>query len=296
MIRHPKLIAIGLKHLFKPSMQFLPWGVQRWIIDHLSIATIPSAGVEKELIRLGKLDALRVRPINGAKRKILYFHGGGYCVGSYRSHYALLSHLALHCEAEVYCPRYALAPEQPFPAGLDDCFEAYKTLLGMLGETGKPFVAGDSAGGGLALATTQRIRDEALPLPEAVVLISPWLDIRCTAASHKERSSAERMLSAGWLNQCAAAYLADEAADNPQASPLFGELNELPPILIQTGTDEVLFDDSCNLQKRAEDTNTSVEFQAYEGMWHDFHALGNIVPQADVAIREIAKFIQAKSA
>ena len=224
-------------------------------------------------------------------RTILYFHGGGYCVGSWQSHRGPITHLAVATDAQVYAPNYRLAPEHPYPAALEDAVAAYRWLL----RTGVPpsrvALAGDSAGGGLAFSTAIAIRDSELPAPAALALISPWVDLRCDAPSMTKNAGIDPMLRPAWSRSCSAMYRNGRDPADPGCSPLFAAHHDLPPLLIQTGSDEIIVDDSTRLEASCRQAGLEVTLQVFDGLWHDFQTHAGILEEADDAIAEIASFL-----
>ena len=193
-------------------------------------------GVKGEWVR-------SARPANAAQSAaILYLHGGGYCVGSPAMYRAVTARLARATGLPVFVADYRLAPEHPFPAAVDDAVAAYRALL----EMGPVVVAGDSAGGGLALATALAARQLQLSPPAALILLSPWVDLTTSMLSDKAARH-EAVLSRAWLAACARHYLAGGDPKAPLASPIYGDLHGLPPTLIQAGADELLHSDAVRV-------------------------------------------------
>lgn len=200
---------------------------------------------------------------------ILYLHGGGYCVGSPQSHRGLISQLAAATGAQAYAIDYRLAPEHPVPAAVEDALAALAALEAKGIPPSHVIVAGDSAGGGLALATALRLRDAGKPLPAALYLISPWADLTLSGRAHKFRAHADPILTTESLDEYAAAYVGssiDRAGQD--ASPMLADLSGLPPTLIQVGADEILLSDSEVLQARAEAAGVMAALEVWPGMIH----------------------------
>lgn len=211
---------------------------------------------------------------------LLYFHGGGYTVGSLDTHHSFMAHLALACETSVNALGYRLAPEHPYPAALDDAIAAYKEMIEYTpGE--KIMIAGDSAGGGLALACALRIKDEGLPMPGCLALLAPWTDLTCSGESLG--ITRDEFLRGAEL------YAGEHSADTVGISPLFGDLKGLPPILIQVASDEALLDDSTRLAERARDAGVDVDIQLIDGVFHVFQIFARF-PESQDAAAEIGAF------
>lgn len=285
------LIRILVKPFLGPPFPF--WFQRRWL-RLVSAANLPSRASSRTIVDLAGLPALEARP-RGRKpeRTVLYFHGGGYCVGSWATHLGPITHLAEQAQATVYAPNYRLAPEHPHPGALDDAMRAYRWLLERGIPPGRTTLAGDSAGGGLALAAALSIRDSKLPPPASVVLLSPWVDLTGDSDSMKRNVHIDPMLRPGWPQQCAREYLAGHDAEDPACSPLFARHRGLPPILIQVGSDELIVDDSTRLAERCRKAGVDVTLHLYEGFWHDFQSHAGLLEIADRALGEIAAFIEA---
>lgn len=211
---------------------------------------------------------------------LLYLHGGGYKVGSLDSHHSFMAHLAVACKTAVNGLGYRLAPEHPYPAALDDAVAAYKEMLNYT-EGKKIMIGGDSAGGGLALATALRLKDEKLPMPGCIALLSPWTDLTCSGASLAGARDE--------FMQGAARYAADHSLHTVGLSPLFGDMSGLPPILIQVGSDEALLDDSTRLEKRAVDAGVSVDMKLIDEAFHVFQIFTDF-PESQDALSDIGTF------
>ncbi len=231
----------------------------------------------------------------GAKqdRAILYLHGGGYYAGSLTTHQALASNISVEAGAPLLLVDYRLAPENPFPAALEDATRAYRWLLRQGLPPGRIAVAGDSAGGGLAVAGMLELKASGEPLPAAGVCLSPWFDLAMTGESIRTKASVDRTLRPSDMPFVAWCYLQSADPKTPTASPLYGDLTGLPPILIQVGTDEILLDDSRRFAERAGRMGVSVRLDIWEAMIHVWHAYSRFVPEARKAIAAIGEFLKA---
>jgi acetyl esterase/lipase len=247
-------------------------------------------GVTLEVIELAERRAERLTPDGAADGDvILYLHGGAYTAGSPDTHRGLASSLALAAGRTVVVLDYRLAPEDPFPAGLNDALLAFDQLA-----PAAVALAGDSAGGGLAAATALALRDRGGAQPVAVALISPWADLTQSAGSYESRAEADPMLTAAVLTQSADAYLSGTDARTPYASPVFGDLSGLPPIRIDVGSDEVLFDDSKTLADGVVAAGGSAELREWPEMIHVFQAFPpDLVPEAAEAVTAMGSFLAA---
>jgi epsilon-lactone hydrolase len=281
----------ALKGLMKPMFHpAVPTRVLRGGMRLLTTSTLKAAGVSFLPIRFGCVDGEAAIPAEPDQRAVLYLHGGAYCVGSPATHRAITSHLAQRSGATVYAPDYRLAPEHPFPAAGDDALSAYRWLLDNGYAAEDVFIAGDSAGGGLALATALQIRDLDLPSPGGLLLLSPWTDLTLRRRDDAIQPD-EAMLSWATLEHAAALY-AGEQRRLPLVSPLFADLAGLPPTLIIVGSDEILLGDAEALFAKMATTNSTVRLSVYHGMWHVFPIQVGLLDAANQAVSEMVEWMQ----
>jgi acetyl esterase/lipase len=225
-------------------------------------------------------------------RILLYFHGGGYCVGSPATHRLLVGNLSRTSDALGLSVDYRLAPEHPFPAVLEDAQSAYRHLLDAGFEPNRIVIAGDSAGGGIVAGLQLRLREARMPLPAAAVLISPWLDLTNSAETFRSRADADVMLTKENADRFAAWYLSGADPKTPSASPIFADLAGLPPQLVHVGDAEVLLDDSLTYAKKAKAAGVDVTLEVWDDMIHVFPAFEGFLPQAGESIEKIGKFVK----
>jgi len=249
------------------------------------------AGISVERFEIDELPVAWIFSETDSKTFILYLHGGGYVSGSLTTHQMLCADLARSTNARVLFPEYRLAPEHPFPAALEDAKKAYRWLLESGVGAENIFVAGDSAGGGLSLALTLSLRDSGEPLPTGVVCISPWTDLTMSSASHREKNKAEMTLHPDNLHLWALCYAGEGDLQNPLVSPYFAEYDKFPPLLIQVGSEEVLLDDAKVVAEKAKSAGVDVTLSSYEGMWHVWHTVGELLPESHDAFEEIGRFV-----
>lgn len=223
---------------------------------------------------------------------LLYLHGGGYTMGSINTHRHLASRLAKSAKARVFAIDYRLAPEHPFPAALEDALIAYRWLLAHGVETEKLAIAGDSAGGGLTVATLVALRDKGDDLPAVAVGMSPWVDLAGTGSSMVTKAEVDPMVRPDGVKMMAKLYLGQAAATTPLASPLYADLRGLPPLLIQVGTSEVLLDDAVRLAERAKSAGVNVTLEQWADMIHVWQFFASMLPEGGQAIDRIGRFIQ----
>lgn len=241
---------------------------------------------------LGGVPCVRLEPPGAGDDVLLYLHGGGYGGGSARSHSELAARLARAAGAVAVLPEYRLAPEHPFPAALDDVTAVCRALSDELGgDASRLVLGGDSAGGGLAVATCIARRDAGEPLPRAVCLLSPWLDLTCTSPSWDERFEGDPVLDHS-LREAAGRYLAGADARDPLCSPLFADLSGLPPVLVQVGTHEILYDDSVSFAEEATRAGSEVELEIGHELIHVW-PIFPITPEAVASTTRIGRFFAA---
>jgi len=288
-----------LKPVFGPPF---PYTLQRAWFEVMATACLVPKQTKIESIAMNSVKAEKVTSTQSNHSEtpqqsqgiILYLHGGAYCICSPRTHRSLTANLAKHCQMDVYVPDYRLAPEHAFPAGIDDCIEAYQWLL-IQGYRGEQItLAGDSAGGGLVMATAQKIMQQGLSKPCGLVLISPWVN---QTLPQKDNQSDRIDSLLRWSNLAAgvSSYLQGHDARDPLASAVFADLTDFPPMLIQVGSEEVLLADARELHQRAEEFNLDVTLTEYQNAWHVFQLQAGMLKLADKAITEIQQFVARDS-
>lgn len=229
-------------------------------------------------------------------RVILYLHGGGYTIGSINTHRALVAAVARSTGARALALDYRLAPEHPFPAAVEDATAAYRWLIDGGARPAQIVVAGDSAGGGLTVATLLALRDAGDPLPAAGVCISPWVDLEGVGESMTAKADVDPIVQKDGLVKMAQAYLGGADPRTPLAAPLYADLRGLPPLLIQVGTSETLLDDATRLHARAQEAGVEVTLEPWEEMIHVWHFFGLTLPEAQQAIERIGAFVRQQTA
>jgi epsilon-lactone hydrolase len=227
------------------------------------------------------------------QRHLMYIHGGAYVLGSPTSHIAMVANLAKRASATATVIEYRLAPEHVYPAAVDDCVAAYRALISDV-DPATLTIAGDSAGGGATLSTLVALREAGDPLPAAAYLLSPWTDLTGSGESVVTRAAADPMIDGTRIAEAGRVYAGQVALDDPGVSPLFADLTGLPPMLIQTGMDEVLLSDSTRLADRARDAGVDVTLDLAEGMWHVYQAFAPLVPEATDALVRAAVFMRSR--
>ncbi|MGH8452957.1 MAG: alpha/beta hydrolase, partial [Nevskiales bacterium] len=254
------LLSWSLRLLLKPVFSgWMPIKLQRLWLRVMSASSLPPRGTRAEVIDMNGIRAERVTTPQSGSHVVLFLHGGGYCIGSTRTHRPLAAHIARAAGAVSYVPEYRLAPEHPHPAALDDAMAAYRWLLSQDCKSTQIAIGGDSAGGGLAIATAVAIRDAGLPLPTALILISPWIDLTLSGDNANTHARRDPMLSHSIVALWSRLYLGTHPANHPLCSPLFAKLKGLPPMLIQVGSEEILLSDSQRFEQRAKAAGVKVQ-------------------------------------
>jgi epsilon-lactone hydrolase len=257
-----------------------------------SVASQPPRGTSIDPVDAGGVPAEWViAPGADSDRVLLYLHGGAYQIGSPGTHRHMVGLLSGAARARVLSVDYRLAPEHPFPAAVDDAVAAYRWLLAAGTDRSVLALAGDSAGGGLALASLVALRDAGEPMPAAAVVMSPWTDLALTGESLQTRADVDVLIKPGGMAETAQAYLAGQDPRHPYASPLYADLHGLPPMLIHVGDAEVILDDSTRLAARARAHGVDVTLEVWEEMPHVWHAFAGMLPEADQAIERIGSWL-----
>ena len=293
-----RLLRLVLKHHLAPKFRRAGISVagHRQAMDYMaSFSRVPPEA------RVEEVDAGGVRAewVDGSDsngdRVVYYLHGGGCIMGSPGTHRELASRIGAASGARVLLPDYRLAPENPYPAALQDALAGYRWLLDSGIRPEAIAMGGDSAGGGLTLQTLLTLRDAGEPLPAACVLLSPLSDwLNFDGDSYATRESADPWLSESLCRLVAAYYVADADRDDPLLSPVRADLSELPPMLIQVGDDEVLLDDATRLAYRARRAGGDVTLSVWPHLWHVFQGSAHALPEARQAIEAIGAFLEPR--
>ena len=252
--------------------------------------------VKCEPVKAGSVKAEWVTaPGAAADRAILYFHGGGYVIGSINTHRAMVAELSRAAKARVLIIDYRLAPEYPHPAAVDDATEAYRWLLAQGFSPKRVAVAGDSAGGGLTVAALVALRDKGEKLPAAGACLSPWVDLEGIGESMTSKASLDPMVKKDGLLQLAGLYLGGKDPRTPLAAPLYANLSGLPPLLVVVGTSETLLDDASRLAERARKAGVDVTYEPAEGMIHVWQLFAPMLDEGKESIDRIGRFIRERT-
>jgi acetyl esterase/lipase len=272
--------------------QALPSTPQEMRARFEQMAAPPEADIKCESVTAGGVKAEWISaPGAATDRAVLYLHGGGYVVGSIKTHRDLMGRVSRAAKVRVLGLDYRLAPEHPFPAAVDDSVAAYRWMLQQNLKPSGIAVAGDSAGGGLVVAALVAIRDAKLPLPAAGVCLSPWVDLEGLGESMKTREQADPVVRRDMLTQMAGAYLGGKSARTPLAAPLYADLKGLPPLLIQVGDAETLLDDSNRLAQKARVAGVDVKLEVWPEMIHVFQLFAGFLPEGQQAVDGIGQYL-----
>ena len=254
----------------------------------------PEVKIERVTAPVAPAEWLRP-PSAEAGRVVLYLHGGGYVIGSPRSHRHLAAAIAGAAGASAVVLDYRRAPEDPFPAAVDDAVACYRWLLEQGTSPERIVIAGDSAGGGLTVATLVALRDAGVRLPAGAVCISPWTDLTFSGDSYRTKAAVDPIVARPGIDRMAHAYLGATDPRTPLASPLFADLRGLPPLLIHVGSDEVLLDDAVQLAGRVKAAGVAATLEVWERMIHVWHWFLPMLDEAEQAIRSIGDFCRKQT-
>jgi epsilon-lactone hydrolase len=253
--------------------------------EGLSTRPVDAGGIAGEWI---------TAPGAGDQQTIYWLHGGGYCIGSINTHRALVAGISAAAAARALAIDYRLAPEHPFPAAVEDAVGGYLWLLSTGVNPAQIIIGGDSAGGGLAMATLVALKEDGKPLPGAAVCISPWTDMTITGDSVVSKAEVDPMITRDGITRVRDAYVGTADPRSPLASPIYADLSGLPPLLIQVGENEVLHDDSTRLAKRAEAAGVDVTLEVWPDMIHVWHFFAAALHEGQEAIDRIGEWAKER--
>jgi acetyl esterase/lipase len=277
----------------RPAPSELSIEEQRARLEEMASLFPVPPDVRREPVDAGGVSAEWITaPGAATDRVVLYLHGGGYVIGSVNTHREVISRLSRAAGAKALAIDYRLAPEHPHPAAVEDSTAAYRWLLRGGVDPARLVIAGESAGGGLTVATLVALRDAGDPLPAAGVCLSPWVDLECIGESMTTKAEVDPLVEREGVLEMAKAYLGETQPRTPLAAPLYADLRGLPPLLIQVGTAEVLLDDSTRLAERARSAGVEVVFEPWDDMIHMWHMFAAMLPEGQQAIERIGEFIR----
>ena len=292
MLQH--LLETGLRQtmnrLVKPALHpAIPVSVQRALISQAYRSSVPPRGCRFQKDTLANMPVIRSSFGQASRGAVLYLHGGGYIIGSAATHKGLTGHIAKASRCMVVAPDYRLAPEHPFPAALDDAEAAWLALINEGFSPGQIAIAGDSAGGGLAIALAMRLRDSNQPLPASLTVFSPWVDLTQEALYSP---TCEPVLQARWTTKAATLYAGQESLRNPLLSPVFGDFQGLPSLLIQVGSQEILLNDAERLASAARMAGVTTQLEVFNSLWHVFQVHSGQLDRATAAVNTAGEHIK----
>jgi epsilon-lactone hydrolase len=291
--------SFGLEVLiaaYRGSWSVMPgMGIVRWRNVGDALSPLQTDGLVPRFVTQGlgaaEIEGVWLEPPDADGPVLLYFHGGGFCFASLRTHGNLIGALARAARARTLAMDYRLAPEHPAPAALEDALLAYRYVLAQQIPAKRIVLGGDSAGGTLVLQLLLALRDAGEPLPAAGVALSPWVDLGCSGASF-QRNAAFDFVGEEHCRLAAASYLAGADPRRPDVSPLFSHLQGLPPLLVHAGEAEVLVDQIRSFVERAQAAGVDVRFSLYPDMVHVWHMMGSATTDARRAIDEVGAFVR----
>jgi epsilon-lactone hydrolase len=293
----PAVLRAGVRQLGRRCLDpALPWPVQRARLDRLTGAALLPRGTAITEKTIGGVSATVVAARNAAARRtVVHFHGGGYCVGSARTARSWAAQLSARTGCRVVLPDYRLAPENPYPAGLDDARAVLAALLSDV-KPDSVVVSGDSAGAGLALALLLSHRDGGAEQPAGCILLSPWLELGRDRRAVPELVRRDVLLTPDWLDACARAYADPPAWSGGLVSPGRADPGGLPPLLIQASADDLLAPDAESLAASAAAAGVDTTYTRWPRMWHDFALQAGLLAAADSAVAQAAWFVRRVTA
>jgi epsilon-lactone hydrolase len=289
----------GPSQLLQAFVKYLrarPMTVDTKNTGNVTDPTLPLEGVTRSASELGGVPAITLQPqVGSPDRTVLYFHGGGYVSGSPPERFVpLAAAVALAANARVHVVDYRLAPKTRFPGAFDDCLRSYHWLVTDGGADPETLaVIGDSAGGNLAVAISAAARDQGLPLPARIAIISPFADLTFSGASMQERQHLDPFVTRALLESTLTDYLAGADPHDPRCSAIFADMRGLPPLLIQVGENEILYDDAIRIQDAATRAGVDVTFESWRygiHVWPVFISAG--LPESAAAVEHLATFLK----
>jgi acetyl esterase/lipase len=260
-------------------------------MEELQSAGIPE-GIRNSREKVGGVDC-EVFYCEGAARDkvILYYHGGGFCLGIYPSNRDFVAGIAHRCKADIYMPDYRLSPENPYPAALEDAVRVYRGMLDKKYRPENIVIMGDSSGGALSVSALLMLKEDGIPMPKALAYITPVFDLTGKGETYLTRRQEDPFGQKDPLS-IAKIYIGENDASSPGLSPLFGNLEGMPPVLIHSGDYDVFSADSASFIKAVCQSGGTAEHKNWEEMWHIFHMQAAFVPEADLALEELCSYIK----
>ncbi|MEX0708456.1 MAG: alpha/beta hydrolase [Woeseia sp.] len=290
-----RLVRFLAKQYFRRVRPDVDPQVLRQSFEKIATRLPPARRVRVIPASIAGIDCEWLVPRGSEDAPVLYYlHGGAYVMGSSRTHRRLVSFIARAARVRALMPNYRLAPEHRFPAGLTDACTVYRRLLAQGLDPAQIAIGGDSAGGGLAMATILKLRDDGARLPACAVLLSPWLDLTGSGESMQTRAGLDPLFRAADMPATADHYCNTNELRNPLVSPLYSDVHNLPPVFIQVGDHEILLSDSTRFSDRLSAAGSGITLQTWPDMWHVFQFFIGQMPESGRAVREIAQFLRHK--
>ena len=292
-MKNSSIISAVLRYLkARPNFESIGIGPYRQLLENSANVFKPHPSVQIEPVHDKTMEAMWFIPPEAPEdRVIFYVHGGGFIAGSINSHKDLASRIAMAAQSKLLLFNYRLAPEHPFPHGLNDVRHAYDWLCSQTDTIRSISMVGDSAGGGLALSLSAIILEKKIQLPSCLVLISPWIDLTCENPSHETKKTKDPMLNQTILKKTARLYT-DKDLSDPLISPINNNLQGICPVLVQVGENEVLLDDSRKLAQKLNQIDASVTLEIWDNMFHVWHYFARYLSDGRHAIGRIGDFIR----
>lgn len=286
------LLRVLEMHVVSRSLG-MPYSRGRRFLEATAKLNVPPRDVELTDESVAGVPGKLFTPAGGdSAAGLVYLHGGAYCYGSPSTHAAMLAMLAKDAGVTVYAPDYSLAPEHPYPAAIDDVLAVWAELAG----NGPVVLGGDSAGGGLALASTIRLRDDGAVAPSGLLLISPWVDLAATGDSYVFNADRDALFRPQNVERNARAYAGGLELTDPRVSPLNGELAGLPPAIIQSAALEILLSEGEELARRLSEAGGDVDFRVFDDVWHDFQLHAALTPESAEAVSLLGRWLRERLA
>ena len=287
-------VDIGtIRALLSSKPRPVGWSERRQRIDDIGSVWPVAPDVSLSAVDIdGIAGEWSIAPGSDPSRVLLFFHGGGYCSGSIRSHRRMVTEAGRAAGVRTLAVGYRLAPEHPFPAAFEDALNAWRFLLGQGIASEHIAIGGDSAGGGLSLALCLKLRDAKERLPACLWLVSPWTDLTLSGSTLATKDALDPLIHKAYLGELAAAYLAGTAPQDPRVSPLFADLTGMPPTLIQVGSAETLLDDSLRLAGKAGTADTLVTLEIWPHMIHAWPLWNARLEQGRQALANAGTFVR----
>ena len=283
-----------IRALLKDKPRPTTYAERRERINAIGAAYPPPADIPRTPCDAGGVPGeWSLAPGSDAERVLLYFHGGGYCSGSIISHRGMVTEAGRAAGMRTLAVEYSLAPEHPFPAGLEDALAAYGFLRQQGYAPAQIAIGGDSAGGGLTLATLIRLREAGEAMPGAAWLISPWVDLEMTGGTITSKAPVDPLISEGYLRELAGAYIGGGNARNPLISPLHADLSGLPPVLVQVGSAEELLDEAVWITGRLGAADVKVTLEVWPHMIHAWPLWNTVLADGRAALASAGAFMRA---